>query len=60
MSDMRNYLSWIQQNQQNNPQWKAAMRQQNRNQTPVTPPPQHKRDDQLPEGTEIIEETPED
>ena len=33
MSNMRQYLAWIQQNQQNNPEWKAANAWQQRNQS---------------------------
>lgn len=56
MTNMRNYLAWLRQNQQNNPEWKAANAWQNRNQSPVKEPP--KRDSGLPEGTEVVEETP--
>lgn len=56
MTNMRNYLAWLRQNQQNNPEWKAANAWQNRNQTPVKETP--KSDSALPEGTEVVEETP--
>ena len=59
MTNMKQYLAWIKQNQQNNPEWNAANRWQNRNQTPVNPPkPQG--DSKLPEGTEVVEEKPEE
>jgi len=59
MTDMRNYLAWIKQNQQNNPEWQAANRWQNRNQTPVnTKKPEESKG--LPEGTEVVEEKPEE
>jgi hypothetical protein len=58
MTNMRNYLAWLRQNQQNNPEWKAANAWQNRNQTPV----QQKTQEQngLPEGAEVVEEQPKD
>jgi len=59
MSDMRNYLAWVKQNQQNNPEWQAANRWQNRNQSPVNQPKPHG-EDKLPEGTEVVEEKPEE
>ena len=59
MTNMRQYLAWLRQNQQNNPEWQAANAWQNRNQTKVNeakkPTP-----NQLPEGTEIVEEKPEE
>ena len=59
MTNMRNYLAWLQQNQQNNPEWKAANAWQNRNQTPLkkTEAPTEPK---MPEGAEVVEETPED
>lgn len=59
MTDMRNYLAWIKQNQQNNPEWQAANQWQNRNQSPVNKPKQQD-DSKLPEGTEVVEENPEE
>lgn len=56
---MRNYLAWIKQNQQNNPEWQAANQWQNRNQSPVNKPKQQD-DSKLPEGTEVVEENPEE
>jgi hypothetical protein len=53
------YLAWIKQNQQNNPEWKAANVWQNRNQSEIKPT-QKKPSDKLPEGTEIVDETPEE
>lgn len=58
MTNMRNYLAWLRQNQQNNPEWKAANAWQNRNQTPVQQKTQEKNG--LPEGTEVVEEKPEE
>lgn len=58
MTNMRNYLAWLRQNQQNNPEWKAANAWQNRNQTPVQQKPQE--NGGLPEGTEVVEEKPEE
>jgi hypothetical protein len=59
MTNMRQYLAWIKQNQQNNPEWQAANRWQNRNQTTAnTPKPEESKG--LPEGTEVVEETPEE
>jgi hypothetical protein len=56
---MRQYLAWIKQNQQNSPEWQAANRWQNRNQTTAnTPKPEESKG--LPEGTEVVEETPEE
>jgi len=56
---MRQYLAWLKQNQINNPEWQAANAWQNRNQTKVNedkkPAP-----NKLPEGTEIVEEQPEE
>ena len=60
MTNMRNYLAWLQQNQQNNPEWKAANAWQNRNQTPVKKPVDSQADSKMPEGAEVVEETPED
>lgn len=57
MTNMRNYLAWLRQNQQNNPEWRDANRWQNRNQTPVQPKAQ---DNKLPEGAEVVEEQPEE
>jgi len=59
MTNMKQYLSWIRQNQQNNPEWKAANTWQNRNQTKVNEQ-QTKSESSLPEGTEIVEENPEE
>jgi hypothetical protein len=59
MTNMKQYLAWIKQNQQNNPEWQAANRWQNRNQTTVNPP-KSSGEDKLPEGTEVIEEKPEE
>jgi hypothetical protein len=59
MANMRDYLAWVKQNQQNNPEWKAANAWQNRNQTPVNKQEQ-KKDSTLPEGAEIVEEKPEE
>jgi len=56
---MKQYLAWIKQNQQNNPEWQAANRWQNRNQTTVNSP-KSQSEDKLPEGTEVVEEKPED
>ena len=58
MTNMRNYLAWLRQNQQNNPEWKAANAWQNRNQTPVQQKTQEKSG--LPDGTEVVEEKPEE
>jgi hypothetical protein len=59
MTNIRQYLAWIKQNQQNNPEWQAANRWQNRNQTPInTEKPQVSKG--LPEGTEEVEEKPEE
>lgn len=58
MTNMRNYLAWLRQNQQNNPEWKAANAWQNRNQTPVQQKTQE--NGGLPEGTEVVEEKPEE
>jgi hypothetical protein len=58
MTNMRNYLAWLRQNQQNNPEWKAANAWQNRNQTPVQQKPQEQSG--LPEGAEVVEEQPKD
>lgn len=59
MTNMRQYLAWLKQNQNNNPEWQAANAWQNRNQTKVNegkkPAP-----NKLPEGTEIVEEQPEE
>jgi hypothetical protein len=57
MSNMRQYLAWLQQNQQNNPEWKAANAWQNRNQTKIEEKAKPSAN-QLPEGTEIVEEQP--
>jgi len=55
MTNMRNYLAWLQQNQQNNPEWKAANAWQNRNQTP------QKTEAKAEENNEeVIEENPEE
>ena len=59
MTDMRQYLAWIKQNQQNNPEWQAANRWQNRNQTP-TKTQNPEKSNGLPEGTETVEEKPEE
>lgn len=59
MSNMRQYLAWLQQNQQNNPEWQAANAWQNRNQTKVNEA-KKTAPNQLPEGTEIVEEKPEE
>lgn len=62
-NNMRNYLAWIKQNQQNNPEWQAANRWQNRNQTPTNTHNNEKSTGQssgLPEGTDEIEEKPEE
>lgn len=59
MTNMRQYLAWVQQNQQNNPAWRDANVWQNRNQTKVNE--QKKTDpNKLPEGTEVVEEKPEE
>lgn len=55
MTNMRNYLAWLQQNQQNNPEWKAANAWQNRNQAPQKAEPKPEDRDE-----EVIEENPED
>lgn len=60
MTNMRNYLAWLQQNQQNNPEWKAANAWQNRNQTPTKKPTQPPAEAQMPEGAEVVEEKPEE
>jgi len=52
MTNMRNYLAWLQQNQQNNPEWKAANAWQNRNQTPPPTPQESEPED--------VEEVPEE
>ena len=59
MTDMRQYLAWVNQQQQNNPEWRDATVWQNRNQSPV-PQPKPKSQNSLPEGTEIVEEKPEE
>jgi len=59
MTNMRNYLAWVKQNQQNNPEWRDANKWQNRNQSPVNQPKPHG-EDKLPEGTEVVEEKPEE
>jgi len=56
MTNMRQYLAWVKQNQKNNPEWRDATVWQNRNQTPVPQKPQPNKE--LPEGTEIVEEQP--
>jgi len=56
---MRNYLAWLKQNQQNNPEWQAANRWQNRNQSPVNQP-KPTGESKLPEGMEVVEEKPEE
>lgn len=59
MTNMRQYLAWIQQNQKTNPEWRDANVWQNRNQTKVNE--QTKTEPtKLPEGTEIVEEKPEE
>jgi hypothetical protein len=59
MTDMRQYLAWVKQQQQNNPAWRDANVWQNRNQTAIKK--QEKTSpDALPEGTEIVEEKPEE
>lgn len=57
MTNMRQYLAWIKQNQQNNPEWRDANVWQNRNQTKVNEQNKPKTG-KLPEGTEIVDETP--
>lgn len=57
MTNMKDYLAWVKQNQQNNPEWRDAGRWQNRNQTPVNPP-KPTQPNGLPEGTEIVDEQP--
>lgn len=56
MTNMRQYLAWVQQNQKNNPEWRDANAWQRRNQTPVNEKTKPARE--LPEGTEIVEEQP--
>lgn len=58
MTNMRNYLAWLQQNQQNNPEWKAAKAWQERNQTP--PKQAEARANEADDDTEIVEENPEE
>lgn len=55
MTNMRNYLAWLQQNQQNNPEWKAANAWQNRNQSAQKTEPKVEDTDE-----EVIEEKPEE
>ena len=57
MTNMRQYLAWVQQNQKNNPEWRDANVWQRRNQTEIKETP--KPTTELPEGTEIVDETPE-
>ena len=59
MTNMRQYLAWLQQNQKANPEWRDASVWQNRNQTKVN---EQKKTEptELPEGTEIVEEKPEE
>jgi len=59
MTDMRQYLAWVKQQQQNNPAWRDANVWQNRNQSPVSQP-KPKAQNSLPEGAEIVEEKPEE
>ena len=56
MTNMRQYLAWVQQNQKNNPEWRDANVWQRRNQTEIKEKP--KPNTELPEGTEIVNETP--
>lgn len=56
MTDMRNYLAWIKQNQENNPEWKAANKWQNRNQTPTDPQEEKKEPVQTEEEIDEIPE----
>jgi len=59
MTDMRQYLAWVKQQQQNNPAWRDANVWQNRNQSPVKKT-ETKTSETLPEGAEIVEEKPEE
>ena len=59
MTNMRNYLAWIKQNQQNNPEWRDANKWQNRNQSAI-PPKQGQQPQGLPEGAEVVDETPDE
>ena len=59
MSNMRQYLAWVQQNQKNNPEWKAANQWQNRNQSAI-PPKETQQPNGLPEGAEVVDETPDE
>jgi hypothetical protein len=58
MTDMRQYLAWVKQQQQNNPEWRDATVWQNRNQSPVQQPKTNIKNT-MPEGTEVVEEKPE-
>jgi hypothetical protein len=58
MTDMRQYLAWVKQQQQNNPEWRDATVWQNRNQSPVQQPKTNTKNT-MPEGTEVVEEKPE-
>ena len=58
MTNMRQYLAWVQQNQKNNPEWRDANVWQRRNQTEIKETP--KPNTELPEGAEIVDETPEE
>lgn len=55
MTNMRQYLAWIQQNQKNNPEWRDATVWQNRNQTKV-----NETKKPAPEDVEVVEEKPEE
>ena len=56
MTNMRQYLAWVQQNQKNNPEWRDANMWQRRNQTKIPEAP--KPNTEALEGTEIVDETP--
>jgi len=58
MTNMRQYLAWVQQNQKNNPEWRDANVWQNRNQSKVQE--QNNKSNKLPEGTEVVDEKPEE
>lgn len=53
MTNIKDYMLWLKQNQENNPDWKSASKFQNRNQTKINEPPPPRTNDET-----IIDETP--
>ncbi len=52
MTGMKDYLLWLQQQQTQKPEWQAANKWQNRNQTPLQQPKETKKEDiEEPEET---------